>query len=413
MFDSSRLFPDYFSSPPMRALFSEEATTRGWLEMESAVAQAQAELGLIPKKAGAAVARAAKNFRLDGERMERDARLVGRPIMGFVKQLREQVGGGFGDYAHWGCGTQDIMDGGMILRMRDGAALVDGELKKLDSLLAKLITRHGATKMVGRTNGQYAQEITAGIKLSAWRAALSRRRAAVQDAGGRAFFLHLDGAAGMLSAFSPRDASRLRRAVGRRLKLPVPDVHRQNMRDSVCELLSSLGLLCGTLETVGRECNLLSGDDIGEVHERAAEGGGASSMMPHKRNPRNSEFTEAVARLGRHRAAAAAELCGHRHERSGGVWIAEWLTVPEVFLLTSGALRWALLLLSSLEIDRAGMARNIEKFSGIGDSEKWTLALSKQLGRTKARQVVTAAADRARRSGKNLREEIVAAGVKL
>ena len=259
--------------------------------------------------------------------------------------------------------------------------------------------------MIGRTNGQYAQEITIGLKLGVWRAELKRRRGALADAAGRALFIQFGGAVGTLAAFGDQ-GSALRRDVAKALDLQAADIHWQNARDGVAEVVSQLGVLCASLEKIGRECNALCSDDIGEMRERAPNGAGASSAMPHKQNQRCSEFAEAVARLGRHRASQAADLMGHQHERSGGVWIAEWMTVPDVFLCASGALSWTSRLFSSLEVDEIATARNLTASGGTGESERYTLLLAKHIGRAAARDAVARACARSRKSGATLLDEL-------
>lgn len=147
--------------------------------------------------------------------------------------------------------------------------------------------------------------------------------------------------------------------VAKALGLGVTDPHWQNARDGVSDIVTALGTLCATLCKIAHNLNLLSSSDIGELSETHVTGKGASSSMPHKRNQRASEFAEAVARLGRQRSEQIGELTMHQHERSGGVWICEWLVVPEVFLLTSGALAWSEQMLSSVHINADIMRDNV------------------------------------------------------
>jgi 3-carboxy-cis,cis-muconate cycloisomerase len=143
------------------------------------------------------------------------------------------------------------------------------------------------------------------------------------------------------------------------LGLGAVEPHWQNARDGVADTVSSLGALCATICKIAHNINLLSSSDIGEVCECHENGKGASSSMHHKRNQRASEFAEAVARLGRQRSEQIGELIMHQHERSGGVWVGEWLVVPEVFLLSSGALSWAKRMLTDLRVNEDQMERNL------------------------------------------------------
>ncbi|MCV0424510.1 MAG: hypothetical protein K5905_03475 [Roseibium sp.] len=140
------------------------------------------------------------------------------------------------------------------------------------------------------------------------------------------------------------------------------DPHWQNARDGLCDITSALGSLCATLCKIAHNINLLASSDVGEVSESYTHGRGASSAMAHKRNQRASEFAEALARLGRQRSEQMGELTLHQHERSGGVWIGEWLLIPEVFLLTSGALFWIHNMFAGLEFHKTRMSERVRLF---------------------------------------------------
>ena len=213
--------------------------------------------------------------------------------------------------------------------------------------------------MIGRTNGQYAMPMSFATKLGVWSAELTRRREAIAQARGRGLLVQVGGLVGDLSAYEEGAGEALKCKMAKTLNLKTADPHWQNARDGLADIVTALGMLCATLSKICHNINLLSSSDIQEVHEGYAQGKGASSSMAHKTNQRASEFGEAVARLGRQRAEQIGELTLHQHERSGGVWIAEWIVVPEVFLLTSGALAWSERLFLDLNVDRAAMGRHL------------------------------------------------------
>ena len=400
------LYEDIFSEAEMRAVFSQGATIDRWLEVETAISAAQADLGIIPREAASAIAAAAGEGPFDDARLAADMVLAGRPIIGLCRQLKERVGPEHEDWVHWGVTTQDVMDSATVLQLRAGLGVIEGGLAALLARLSDLAREHCDTPIIGRTNGQHAQPLSLGLKLSVWIEELTRRRSALQDAAARGLLLQFGGAVGSLAAYGTLGPA-LRDEVGKRLGLPVPRVHWQNARDGIAEILTALGLLCATLEKIAHEVNRLASTDIAEVHEGHCPGRGASSAMTHKRNQRASEFAEAVARLGRMRAGGAPELMGHEHERSGGVWVAEWVTVPEVFLYASGALRWARSLFAGFDVDRKAMARNLMTTRGLAFSETATLSLAATLGRTEARRLVEKACDSVRANGHTLEEALL------
>lgn len=349
------LYRDCFSSADMRAIWSEHATISAWLKIEQTLARCQAATGLIPSEAAAAV-EAISVSDLDHYQLQTDMALVGRPIVGLVRQLRALVGSQ-AEFVHYRATTQDIMDTAMALQMvhglahiRDGIALVMAELDRH-------IADHGSTMMIGRTNGQHAVPIRLATKLQVWKSELERRLAGLSDAAGRGLNAQIGGPVGDLQAYESGDGHKIKHAVAAALGLNTVEPHWQSARDGVAEIITALGALCATLCKIAHNVNLLSSSDIAELCERPENGKGASSAMAHKQNQRASEFGEAVARMGRQRAEQIGELTLHEHERSGGAWIAEWIVVPETFLLTSGALEWSDRMFQSLVVDRAAMKR--------------------------------------------------------
>lgn len=352
------IYRDMFSTAEMRSVWSEDNLLSLWLRTEQAIAAAQAELGLIPGDAKAALA-AVGLAELDRDRLVADMALVGRPIVGLVKQLRELVGSTHGRSVHLGVTTQDLMDTAMVLQMQTALELINSVLGRIILAIDQLANEHEATPMIGRTNGQHALPMTFGEKLAAWLADLKRRRAALDAVADRGLMLQLGGPVGNLSEFDNKTANALRASVAAKLGLSAPVTHWQNARDGMAEIVQAVGLLGASLCRIARNVNLLSSTDIGELHERACLGQGASSSMAHKRNQRASEFAEALGRLTRQRAEQIGEVTLHDHERSGGVWIAEWMIVPEVFLQASGALSWSERMIASLVVDRDRMAANV------------------------------------------------------
>src|SRR5258707_15790924 len=154
MFDSV-LYRDVFSTPAMRAVFSDEAQLRAYVQAEVALAMAQGETGVIPQEAAQAIARQAPAITLDSEQLKRDTENVGYPIVGLVRQLSEQLGEA-GRHAHCGATTQDIMDTATGLQLREAVVLIEAQLVEVRAPLAPLALLHPDTPMVGRTQLQHA-----------------------------------------------------------------------------------------------------------------------------------------------------------------------------------------------------------------------------------------------------------------
>lgn len=153
--------------------------------------------------------------------------------------------------------------------------------------------------------------------------------------------------------------------------------------------------------------NMLQSTEIGELSESGETGRGKSTTMAHKSNPRAAEFTEAVARLGRHRSTGLIEVMGQDHDRCGGTWIAEWALVPEVFLLTSGALGWANELADRLQVNIERMRDNIDMTNGLALSEAFVHALAQHIPKSRARALMEAAVLGVRETGRSLPEVLL------
>ncbi|WP_170334054.1 lyase family protein [Ruegeria arenilitoris] len=349
------LYRDCLSTSDMRSIWSEHATLSAWLKVEQTLATFQAKAGLIPAEAASALNTISVSD-LNQSQLHDDMMLVGRPIVGLVRQLRTLMGD-FAEFVHFRATTQDIMDTAMSLQMRYGIDQIDAGITQLVAELDRHIHDSSGAKMMGRTNGQHALPIRLETKLGVWRSELERRRAALSDAAARGLNVQVGGPVGDLQAYENEDGQIIKSNVAKALGLNTIDPHWQNARDGVAEVVTALGLLCSSLCKIAHNVNLLSSSDIGEIYERPVNGKGVSSAMGHKKNQRASEFGEAVARLGRQRADQIGELTLHEHERSGGMWIAEWIVVPETFLLTSGALEWSNRMFQCLIVDQKAMER--------------------------------------------------------
>lgn len=353
------LYTSMFSTREMRHIWSDSSTVSHWLHIEQALADVQVEMGLIPSGVDKALAEV-KSEDINLARLADDMMVVGRPIVGFLKQLRELVGPEHSSYVHYGTTTQDIMDTAMVLQLKFGLDSIVRVLEEIISNVEQLSDQHADTEMIGRTNGQYAKPVTFGMKAALWASELNRRLDVINEASKRGLQIQLGGPVGNLDTFDKQTGLKLRRALADQLDLNSKDLSWQNSRDGIGDVVLSLGQLGTTVEKISHNVNLLSSSEIGELYETPAKDKGASSAMEHKRNQRCSEFGEAIGRTIRNSAMQIGETANHEHERSGGAWISEWIIVPEVFLFTSGALNWMQVLFRNLQVDTFRMGENLK-----------------------------------------------------
>ena len=161
------LYGDGYATPEVRAIFDERAMIQRWLDVEAALASAQGELGLIPTEAATAIARAARVERLDLAAVKRDVGVTAHPLVPVLRELT-RAAGEHGGWVHWGATTQDIMDTGMVLQLKDVHAILRQDLVRIVQSLGDLAVAHRETVMAGRTHGQQALPITFGYKVAVW-----------------------------------------------------------------------------------------------------------------------------------------------------------------------------------------------------------------------------------------------------
>ncbi|MGH7417191.1 MAG: adenylosuccinate lyase [Candidatus Rokuibacteriota bacterium] len=380
------LFGDQFATPEMRAIFDERAMIQRWLDVESALALAQAELGIVPAPAGPVIAAAAQVERLDLDAVKRGLVLTAHPIVPVVREL-ERAAGEHGRWVHWGATTQDIMDTGMVLQLKAAHAIVRRDLVALVRALSDLAAAHRDTVMAGRTHGQQALPITFGFKVAVWIAEALRQVARLDETAPRLLVGELAGAVGTLAGFGPR-GEELQRRVMVRLGLGVPPIAWHASRDSVTEFVALLALVGGTMGRIANEVIELQRSEVAELEEPFSHGKVGSSTMPHKRNPAHAERVVAIARLLRGLAGTALETMMAAHERDMSVGRAEWALVPEACCLAAAAEHWTLHIVRGLRVDTERMRTNLDRLGGLLLSEAVMLRLGPSLGRNAAHDVV-------------------------
>src|SRR6185312_8810608 len=357
MFDSV-LYRDVFSTPAMRAAFSDEAQLKAYVQAEVALAVAQGEAGVIPRDAAEAISQKAPMVVLDSAQLKRDTENVGYPIVGLVRQLSEQLGEA-GRYVHWGATTQDIMDTATVLQLREAVALIEAQLAEVMATLADLARLHRDTPMAGRTHLQQALPITFGHKVAVWLSALQRSAERLEQAKPRALQAQLGGAVGTLASLGDRGLD-VRAAYARALGLAEPDITWHVARDGLVEIVQTLAVICGALGKIGYDVMILMATEIGEVFEPFSSHRGASSTMPQKRNPISSEVLLANAKAVRQHAGLMLDAMLQDFERATGPWHAEWIALPESFILAAGALQQAKFMLDGLVVDAERMRANLD-----------------------------------------------------
>ncbi len=375
-----------FGSRTIRSIFEARAVVERYIEVEIALAEVEAALGLIPPEAAAVIRSELTINRIDLEKYAADVERVGFPIVPLVEQIAQVVPNNYGEYAHWGATTQDIMDTALVLQMRDAFEYLDDGLRRLRSALAEHADRHRSTLMVGRSQLQHALPVTFGLKAATWLSMFQRHTTRLAQLEERLYVVQLGGAVGTLAALGSHGEA-VRHALAEKLGLGVTPTPWHTARDSLAEAITFLANVAASLGKIGQDIVLLAQSDVGEVRERAVPGRGVSSTMPQKHNPISSQLLTVIASAAADQAGAMLRASVHDHERASGRWVQEWRIVPDAFVLTGGALDLAVDLVEGLEIDTARMRANVEAAEFIG-AEAVMMALAPHLGRQGAHDVV-------------------------
>ncbi len=383
----SAIFRDIFSTEAMRRVFSDENRVQKYLDIEAALAKVQARLGIIPKDAAEEIVKHCQATEYDFALLKKQTERIGYPVLPVVQQLVKKCANGVGEWCHWGATTQDITDTATVLQIREALDLIEGEIVAISKALVGLARKYRDTPMAGRSNLQQAVPITFGFKAATLLSGFDRHLQRLKELRPRVLVGEFGGAAGTLASLG-KDGLKVQEGLMKELGLGQPPIAWHTMRDSIAETGCFLGLVTGTLGKIATDVKLMMQTEVEEVYEPFAEGRGSSSTMPQKRNPISCNYIVACTSMVRQNVAALLDAMVEDHERSTGPWEIEWISVPEIFCLASGALNQARFLMEGLEVDPARMRANLDLTRGLIVSEAVMMGLGPYLGRQRAHDLV-------------------------
>lgn len=379
-------FRDRFGTAAMRAVWEDRRTQQRWLDVEAALAEAEAELGLIPSDAADEIARAARIDELDLDSMKAEFDATWNPVVPLVNALRAVISPSAARYVHWGATSKNIFDTGMMLQIKDAYELVLDDLGALGDSLAGLAEKHRETVMAGRTHGQHAIPVTFGFKAAVWLDEVHRQQERLVQARPRILVGEFGGAVGTLASLGPVGLEVEQRLM-EKLGLAEPVIPVKTAGDRVAEFVLLLCMLSATLGKIAQNIYNLQQTDIDEVTE-FTEGKVGSSAMPHKQNPVASGSVVFLGRLLRSNAGPALDYIHAEWEDDHRQGETAWKFVPEVCLLISAQLETLRRVLDGLIVKPENMLRNLERQHGLCCSEALLMALAEPLGRDTAHELI-------------------------
>lgn len=377
--------------PGVRALFTEAARFQSWLDVEAALALAQAELGIIPEAAAREIVAKAHLKFLDLAAVREGLARTGHPLVPLVWELDRACAGDAGGYVHWGATTQNVTQTGQLLQVRRAHQIFLRQLAAILTALADLAERTKDVLLPGRTHGQHALPATFGFKVAVWIDELARHVERLQGCEDRVFVAMLGGGAGTLASLGGRGLATQERMAAHLGMVPMP-MPARTIGDHQAEYVTLLGMLAATCSKIGREVYTLMKQEFGELEEPVPPGTVGSSTMPQKRNPKLSQDIVAAAAQIRALVPLALEAMQTEHEADRTTSIMMSRAIVQACELTGDVLQRMVVLLDGLQVFPDRMRANLDLSGGLIMAEALMLELGRQIGRQRAHDAVYEAA---------------------
>lgn len=382
------------SDPGVRALYRLENRWQAWLDVEAALAKAQAELGIIPQPAADAIARAARLELLDRARIDEGLSRTGHTIVPLVWELSRVVGEPYGGWVHWGATTQNITQTGDLMVMRRAHRIFQRLIAEALAAMADLAERGAEMPIAGRTHGQHAVPATFGYKPAVWIDEMIRHVERLRQIAPRLFVAMLGGGAGTFASLGAQGPA-VQAGIGKALGMLPMRVPARTIGDHLAENICLLGLLAATCSKIAREIYTLMKTEYGEVEEPVPPGTVGSSTMPQKRNPKLCQDVIAAAAEVRATVPLALEAMQTEHEADRTTSLIMEAAEARACIATGDVLARLVEVLKGLRIDPLRMRKNLDLGGGLIMAEAVMLDLGAAIGRQHAHDVVYDAAQAA------------------
>jgi adenylosuccinate lyase len=383
MIHQSQIYADKFGTAAMRQVWAEHSMVQSWLDLEGALAWAQGELGVIPPRAAQKIVKNCSVDVVTPEAVAAWSRRTGHVIVSLVKSFRDAVPDA-GELFHFGPTTQDILDTGLTLQIREALKVLVPSLMRLHDTLTRQAQKYKRTVMAGRSEGQLGSPITLGYKIAVMASEVLDHIARLSQCAERLMYLTLFGATGVQSSFchisDPKTTARMVALVGKRLGLSVPPICMHHRTDRFAELGCVLAGILSTLGEMGMELRDLQRSEVGEVAEPWSSEQHSSSTMPQKQNPEIAEWLEGLAKLGRGYAISLLDI-QQQHERDISRLPPELSSISNLFLHCAAAVESANAIFGGLQVFDARMRENLFANGRLILAEAAMLLLAKKSGK--------------------------------
>jgi len=370
-----------YSRPRMKRVWADENKFHKWLQVEIAVCEAWADLGIVPRKAIPKI----KLARVNLKRMEEILKETHHDVTAFLGSVSESLGDE-SRFIHLGLTSSDVIDTALSLQLIEAAELLSQDIKELISVLAQSAMKHKYTVMMGRSHGIHAEPISFGLKLALWTEEMRRNLERLGEAEKAIAVGKISGAVGTYATLSPEVEEKTCAKLG---LLPAPVSNQVLQRDRHAQFVTTLAIIASSLEKFATEIRGLQKTETREVEEPFAAGQTGSSAMPHKRNPELCERISGLARLVRGYALTSMENIALWHERDISHSSTERIILPDACLVLDYSLNLLASVMKGLQVYPQKMKKNLELTKGLIFSQRVMIALiNKGLSRKQAYEMV-------------------------
>jgi 3-carboxy-cis,cis-muconate cycloisomerase len=395
--------------PGVSALFEQDARWQAWLDVEAALAKAEAELGMIPDAAAEEIVRKCDLSLFDRERLTEGFRRTAHTLVPLVWELSRLCDGDAGNYVHWGATTQNITQTGDLLQLRKAHRIYLRQIGAILAALADLAEKSKDMALPGRTHGQHAVPATYGLKVAIWIDEFARHVERMRECEPRVFQAVLGGAAGTVASFGEQGLE-VQARMAAHLDMPAMAVPARSIMDHLAEHVMVLALLAATCGKFANEIYTGMKQEFGEVEEPISPGTVGSSTMPQKRNPHLSQDIMAYAAQIRTMVPLALETVMTEHEANRQTSLMMRYAQGQVCTLMGDTLERVRILAEGLVLKPERMRANLDLTDGLIMAEPMMLALGEYVGRQEAHDIVYDAAQAASTGDGTFRELLSADG---
>ncbi len=394
----SRFYADSYSTPEARRIFCDLYRYQRWLDVEVILAEAEAELGIIPAEAAVQIAKSAHIGKLDLDYIKRELKITSHSLMPLLGALASVCPEPYRRYIHFGATTQDIQDTAQSLELRDILDIIERDMQIIADQISWLVEKYSSLVTIGRTHAQHALPMTMGLKMAVWLDEHMRSVDRFGELRHRVLVSQLFGGVGTMDVFGQRGLDLLE-LFSNKLGLSVPMTAWHAARDRIAEFLNVTAIAAGTLASMADEIRCLARNEAGEMEEPFHPGKIGSSTMPHKRNPELCEQVVVLAKLIKANALTGLDGLINEHERDYRAVRLEWVALADSSMFFCGLLFLMKHILKGLIIHRDRVQVNVDRAAPYICSEALMFFLGSKLGKDRAHTLIYEASMEVAESG--------------